>query len=182
MGTTFAPVLASTLDGKPWKEGGREGGKEGAVKTVIFCSGKIYYDLLKEGEGQKDVNPSSILLLRLEELSPFPAPFLRPFLPPSLPPSTPFFWVQEEPLNAGAYAFVAPHLLPLLPSHPSLPPFLEYVGRPALPTPAVGMGETHKAQTRDLFDSLWRRVREGGREAGRGGKRKQRRGTGSLNV
>jgi len=163
MGTAFAPVLASTLDDKPWKEGGREGGKEGGVKTVIFCSGKIYYDLLKEGEGRKDVDPSSILLLRLEELSPFPTPFLRSFLPPSLPPSTSFFWVQEEPLNAGAWSFVAPHLLPLLPSHPSLPPSLEYIGRPALPTPAVGMGETHKAQRKAMFERLWRRVREGGR-------------------
>jgi 2-oxoglutarate dehydrogenase complex dehydrogenase (E1) component-like enzyme len=174
IGTTFQPVLASTLDGRPWKgrlkgsggderEGGREGGLEGGREgrlppMVLLCSGKIYYDIVKDAEGRKDLDPSQILLLRLEELSPFPRSALAPFLPPALPPPsspTTYFWVQEEPLNAGAWAFISSHLRPSLPA-------LTYIGPPPLPTPAVGTREGHTEERERLLTTLWENVREGG--------------------
>ncbi|EWM24096.1 2-oxoglutarate e1 subunit [Nannochloropsis gaditana] len=166
IGTTFQPVLASTLDGRPWKGGlkgregdEREGGREGRLPpTVLLCCGKIYYDIVKDAEGRKDLDPSQILLLRLEELSPFPRSALAPFLPPALPlPSSPttYFWVQEEPWNAGAWAFISSHLRPSLPA-------LTYIGPPPLPTPAVGTREGHAEERERLLTTLWENVREGG--------------------
>ncbi len=80
--------------------------------------------------------------MRLEELAPFPAAALDAELARH-PHARQVVWAQEEPLNAGAWAFVEPHAAPLLAARQLAP--LAYAGRPALAAPAEGTGTLHKA-------------------------------------
>jgi 2-oxoglutarate dehydrogenase E1 component len=75
------------------------------VKKVLFCSGKVYYDLAdkQQKDGVKDV-----AIVRLEQLHPLPVKQLEE-LYKKYNRAT-WFWVQEEPLNMGAAAFLQMHL------------------------------------------------------------------------
>jgi 2-oxoglutarate dehydrogenase E1 component len=98
------------------------------VKTVLLCSGKVYYDLVVEREklGRKDV-----AIVRLERLYPLPAITLPPELA-RYQNLTSVRWVQEEPANQGAWSFMAMNL-PALINHQ-----ITGVSRPASSSPAVG--------------------------------------------
>ncbi len=75
------------------------------VKTVLFCSGKIYYDL---AERQAKDNRKDTAIVRLEQLYPLPVEQLES-LYNKYSKST-WFWVQEEPLNMGAASFLQMNL------------------------------------------------------------------------
>ena len=98
------------------------------VKTVLLCSGKVYYDLAAEREksGRKDV-----AIVRLERLYPLPAITLPPELARYKNLSQ-IRWVQEEPANQGAWSFMAMNLPALIDRQISV------VSRPASSSPAVG--------------------------------------------
>ena len=72
------------------------------VKTLVFCTGKFYYDLLEEREtnGRKDV-----ALVRIEQLFPLPTEQLKEIIA-SYPNADDYVWAQEEPKNMGAYSFM----------------------------------------------------------------------------
>jgi 2-oxoglutarate dehydrogenase E1 component len=92
------------------------------ITRLILCSGKIYYDLV--GHESRGEDPS-IAVGRVELLYPFPqAEILR--LVTSYPRLHEVVWVQEEPRNMGARAFMSPRLLQILPAHLHF----GYVGRP----------------------------------------------------
>lgn len=75
------------------------------VKTVAFCTGKFYYDLLAEREqnGRDDV-----ALVRIEQLFPLPVDQLKEIIA-SYPNADDFVWAQEEPRNMGAYSHMLMH-------------------------------------------------------------------------
>jgi 2-oxoglutarate dehydrogenase E1 component len=77
----------------------------GAVKKVLFCSGKVYYDL---AERQQKENRQDVAVLRLEQIYPLPLKQLEA-LQAKYRGAT-WFWVQEEPLNMGAAAFLRMNL------------------------------------------------------------------------
>ncbi len=108
-----------------------------AVRRVVFCSGKVYYDLLPETEGL-DPRPA---IVRIEGLHTFLEDPVRSVLA-RYPSATEFVWVQEEPLNMGAWFYVAPRLSRLLPEGAAL----RYVGRPERASPAEGYPEAHSAE------------------------------------
>ncbi|MBU3682022.1 MAG: 2-oxoglutarate dehydrogenase E1 component [Flavobacterium sp.] len=72
------------------------------VKTLTFCTGKFYYDLLAEREklGRNDV-----ALVRIEQLFPLPVEQLKAVIA-SYPNADDYVWAQEEPKNMGAYSFM----------------------------------------------------------------------------
>ncbi len=72
------------------------------VKTLVFCTGKFYYDLHTEREnlGRKDV-----ALIRIEQLFPLPVEQLKAIIA-SYPNADDYVWAQEEPKNMGAYSFM----------------------------------------------------------------------------
>lgn len=72
------------------------------VKKVIFCTGKIYYELLKARE-EKEVD--DIALVRIEQLYPFPEKQVREVLE-RYPKEVEKVWAQEEPANMGAATFM----------------------------------------------------------------------------
>ncbi|KAI8926452.1 thiamine diphosphate-binding protein [Entophlyctis helioformis] len=128
-GTTFLPVLPDPAF--------PTASAAAAVKRVIFVSGKLYYDLVKEREAQgKDAD---VALVRVEELSPFPTADLAAEVA-RFPNATEHVWVQEESQNQGAYSFVAPRLQQLVPGP------LGYHGRAASAAPATGIGAVHKKE------------------------------------
>ena len=81
------------------------------VTRVVFCSGKVYYDLLSEREKRKVEN---VALVRLEQLYPFPREQIRTVVD-QYPNLKEVVWAQEEPQNMGAWDFVEPRLREVLP-------------------------------------------------------------------
>ncbi len=79
--------------------------KAGKVKKVLFCSGKIYFDLLERKQKEKR---DDIALIRLEQL--YPLPFKQLEALHSKYTNATWFWVQEEPLNMGAASFLLTNL------------------------------------------------------------------------
>ena len=75
------------------------------VKTVLFCSGKVYFDL---AERQQKDNRKDVAIIRVEQLYPLPVKQLEA-LYNKYNKST-WFWVQEEPLNMGAASFLQMNL------------------------------------------------------------------------
>ncbi len=119
----------------------------GAVERVVFCSGKVYYDLLSEANRMGDRRPA---IVRVEGLYTFPEDRIRGVLG-KYSKARDIVWVQEEPRNMGAWSFVAPRLAPLLPQGTTLC----YAGRPERASPAEGYPNAHAAeQARIVGDAL----------------------------
>lgn len=140
-GTTFQPVLADA-----------QVKDASSVKTVVFVSGKIYYDLAAK---RAEMARNDLAFVRVEELCPFPAEGLAAQLA-AYPAAKNVVWMQEEPSNMGAWAYMAPRLQQMLlaqPKHAHLQ--LQYVGRPALPSPAVGAAVYHKKEVEQLFNDIF---------------------------
>ncbi len=72
------------------------------VKSLVFCTGKFYYDLLAERENN---SRKDVALVRIEQLFPFPVDQLKAIIA-SYPDADDYVWAQEEPKNMGAYSFM----------------------------------------------------------------------------
>ncbi len=112
------------------------------VKRVVMCSGKVYYDLL---EKRRAIEKTDTVIIRVEELYPFPALQLNRELNKYKKCET-LIWCQEEPKNQGAWDFMEPRLTAKLESHCRT----EYVGRPPSAAPAVGSPLVHALQQKNL--------------------------------
>jgi 2-oxoglutarate dehydrogenase E1 component len=110
------------------------------VRTVLLCSGKIYYELAarRQEAGRRDV-----AIVRIEQLYPLRHEALAESL--SAYQGAVFRWVQEEPANGGAWTFLRPQLAEMLGQEPS------YVGRPASAAPAVGSHRLHQLEQERLL-------------------------------
>jgi 2-oxoglutarate dehydrogenase E1 component len=75
------------------------------VKTLVFVTGKFYYDLLKEKEALKR---EDVALVRLEQLFPLPIEDIKAILK-KYKNADDVVWAQEEPRNMGAYGFLMMH-------------------------------------------------------------------------
>jgi 2-oxoglutarate dehydrogenase E1 component len=95
---------------------------------ILFCSGKIYYELLQR---RQDLKASDIRIVRLEQLYPFPNSQLEKVMT-GYRSAKEWYWVQEEPENMGAWGFVRSRLASLVGKH------IHYIGREAGPSPATG--------------------------------------------
>ncbi|EBP4398235.1 2-oxoglutarate dehydrogenase E1 component [Salmonella enterica] len=115
-----------------------------AVKRVVMCSGKVYYDLLEQRRknDQKDV-----AIVRIEQLYPFPHKAVQEALQPYAHVHD-FVWCQEEPLNQGAWYCSQHHFREVIPFGAAL----RYAGRPASASPAVGYMSVHQKQQQDLVN------------------------------
>jgi 2-oxoglutarate dehydrogenase E1 component len=73
-----------------------------AVKTLVFVSGKFYYDILAERE---NLQRNDVALVRIEQLFPLPVAQLKEIIA-QYPNADDYVWAQEEPKNMGAYSFM----------------------------------------------------------------------------
>ena len=72
------------------------------VKTVVFCTGKFYFDILAE---RQNLERNDVALVRIEQLFPLPVEQLKAIIA-SYPNADDYVWAQEEPKNMGAYSFM----------------------------------------------------------------------------
>lgn len=72
------------------------------VKTVVFCTGKFYYDILAERE---KLERKDVALVRIEQLFPLPTEQLKAIIA-TYPNADDYVWAQEEPKNMGAYSYM----------------------------------------------------------------------------
>ncbi len=77
-----------------------------AIKTLVFVTGKFYYDLLDEKE---KLNRTDVALVRIEQLFPLPVDEIRQAIA-KYENADDIVWAQEEPRNMGAYGFMMMHL------------------------------------------------------------------------
>jgi 2-oxoglutarate dehydrogenase E1 component len=118
----------------------------GKPRRVLLCTGKIYYDLLA---ARKKAGVKGVALVRLEQLAPFPEAALEQALAP-LRGARQWRWVQEEPANMGAWAFVAPRLRAMRALGAKGGAEVGYVGRPAAASPATGFSFLHRQEQEAL--------------------------------
>src|SRR5262249_26867953 len=86
-----------------------------AVKSLVLCSGKVYYDLSDaRAKLQTSDDEKSVAIIRVEQCYPFPQILLAETIA-AYPNATELIWAQEEPQNMGAWTFMEPRLENLLP-------------------------------------------------------------------
>ena len=119
-----------------------------AVRRIVLCSGKVFYDLLNERErhGRDDV-----AIVRIEQLYPFPDELLAQALEP-YPDDAPLVWVQEEPANMGAWRFLRSEW-----GGVAYGRAFHGVTRPASASPATGSGSSHKLEQEELLRDAFER-------------------------
>ncbi|MBV8342539.1 MAG: 2-oxoglutarate dehydrogenase E1 component [Gammaproteobacteria bacterium] len=112
------------------------------VQRVVFCSGKVYFDLLKarRKEALRDV-----ALIRIEQLYPFPSEEYQAILD-RYPNAREVVWCQEEPQNQGAWYQIRHRLQELvIGRRPVL-----YAGRAPSAAPATGIAKIHEIEQQTL--------------------------------
>jgi len=113
------------------------------VKRIVFCSGKVYYDLLA---ARRERSLEDAALIRIEQLYPFPHKALEAELR-RYPNATQLVWCQDEPQNQGAWFYMEHHLTEALREGQKL----SYAGRAPSASPAVGYYDKHYAQQKEII-------------------------------
>jgi len=115
-----------------------------SIRRVVLCTGKIYYEL---NAHRHEVNANDVALIRLEQLYPLRRDLLEQTLAPYRD-GTPAVWVQEEPANMGAWAFMRMQFGEKLFGRF---PF-SAVTRPASASPATGSARRHKQEQAKIVE------------------------------
>jgi len=115
------------------------------AKRVVFCSGKVYYDLAAHRESNKIKNTA---IVRIEQFYPLNADLLKRIYA-NYPKAEKLIWCQEEPKNMGGWTFIAPRLMEALEQMPT------YAGRGEAASPAVGSLALHKKEQAQLIDDAF---------------------------
>ncbi len=116
------------------------------IRRVVMCTGKVYYDLLAE---RRDKQIDDVVILRLEQLYPFPELTLSRALAPYT--HADLVWCQEEPENMGAWNFVDRRIEKALGRITMRVRRPAYVGRPEAASPATGQARIHAVQQAALI-------------------------------
>ena len=110
------------------------------VNRVIFCSGKVYYDLVAARD-EKGIGNAAIV--RIEQLYPFHEDLVKAIIGVYSNCSN-FIWCQEEPRNMGAWSYIAPRLEEVAGSK------IRYAGRGTASSPAAGSKAMHYREQKAL--------------------------------
>lgn len=112
------------------------------INSVIFCSGKIYYEL---AEKRTELGLKNMAIVRIEQLYPLPLTQLKSIIK-KYSKSKNWYWVQEEPENMGAWT----HMLRLFKEVP-----LQYIGRKASGVTATGSAVRHGVTQKMILDKVF---------------------------
>jgi 2-oxoglutarate dehydrogenase E1 component len=130
----FAPVIDDVSIGD----------RRDDVQRVVFCTGKLYYDLIAKER------PANVAIARVEELYPWPAEQISTIVD-LYRNVVEVAWAQEEPKNMGAWSYVFPRLRACTGNAM----LIRYVGRPERASPAEGYVTSHQEeQARIVADAL----------------------------
>ncbi|MBC7981268.1 MAG: 2-oxoglutarate dehydrogenase E1 component, partial [Armatimonadetes bacterium] len=116
-----------------------------SVNRVIFCSGKVYYDLVAH---RKEQAIADATIIRIEQLYPFHNEMISA-IAGRYPSASRFVWCQEEPQNMGAWTYIAPRLEDTLGIKPL------YAGRKAGSSPAAGSKAMHYREQKALLSKAF---------------------------
>jgi len=133
------------------KNGFLELEKSKNINKVIMCSGKIYFDLLEAREKYKR---RDVVLLRIEQLYPFPAKSLVKSIKPYAK-NAEFIWCQEEPKNMGAWSHVRDYIQWTLDFIKANNKNVSYIGRAPAASPATGYAKRHVAQQKEILEKVF---------------------------
>ncbi|XP_034617485.1 2-oxoglutarate dehydrogenase, mitochondrial isoform X5 [Trachemys scripta elegans] len=117
------------------------------VKRVLFCTGKVYYELTRERK-TRDMEPD-VAITRVEQLSPFPFDLLQ--REALKYPNAELVWCQEEHKNQGYYDYVKPRLRTTIDRAKPV----WYAGRDPAAAPATGNKKTHLTELQRLLDTAF---------------------------
>ncbi|MFF1338953.1 multifunctional oxoglutarate decarboxylase/oxoglutarate dehydrogenase thiamine pyrophosphate-binding subunit/dihydrolipoyllysine-residue succinyltransferase subunit [Streptomyces sp. NPDC058290] len=140
---SFRPVIGdSTVD-------------PSAVRKVVFCAGKVYYDLEAERE-KRGITDTAII--RIERLYPLAGAELQAEIA-KFPNAAKYIWAQEEPANQGAWPFIALNLIDHLDlavgAEVPAGERLRRISRPHGSSPAVGSAKRHQAEQQLLLNEVF---------------------------
>jgi len=130
---SFQPIIGESDELNPKK-----------VERLVFCSGKVYYDLV---EARRDRGLEHVAIIRIEQLYPFPSRRYQEQLE-YYAKAKDVVWCQEEPRNQGAWYQIQHHLREPLDAKQEI----LYAGRPASASPAVGYYSVHVEQQQALIN------------------------------
>lgn len=117
------------------------------ARRLVFCTGRIYYDLATERAKDKK---SDLALIRIEQLYPLHPERLQE-IADKYADAKHCFWVQEEPSNMGAWGYMQPQLEKILRKGQ----VLQYIGRERSASPAVGSYARHKQEHAAIMQALF---------------------------
>ncbi|MGE5750311.1 MAG: 2-oxoglutarate dehydrogenase E1 component [Gemmatimonas sp.] len=112
------------------------------VKRLVFCTGKIYYDLAAK-------RTPHVALVRVEQLYPWPHDEVARIVD-LYPSAQEVVWAQEEPKNMGAWTYVSPRLR----VSTGNAMIVRYIGRPERASPAEGYASAHKAEQERIVSEV----------------------------
>jgi 2-oxoglutarate dehydrogenase E1 component len=124
--------------------------KDGKIRRVILCSGKVYFDLIEDREKR---GIDDVYILRIEQLYPFPLKSVAQEL--SRFKNADVVWCQEEPQNMGSWTFVEPYLEWVLGQAGTKAKRPRYAGRAAAAATATGLMSRHQAQLKAFLDEAF---------------------------
>ncbi|GAA5646487.1 MULTISPECIES: 2-oxoglutarate dehydrogenase E1 component [Vibrio] len=130
---TFQPAIPEVDNLDPTK-----------VKRVVFCAGKVYYDLLEQRRANEQ---EDVAIVRIEQLYPFPLDDVKAAIA-QYTNAVDYVWCQEEPQNQGAWYSSQHNFRAAIPAGADL----KYAGRPASASPAVGYMSVHLKQQKALVE------------------------------
>ncbi len=115
-------------------------------RRVLFCSGKIYYQLLQR---RQEEEADDTAIVRLEQFYPFPKVHLAEIIA-RYHRVKDWYWVQEEPRNMGGWQFIQPRLAALTDTS------ITYIGRKEAASPATGFPEVYKREQSAILNQAIR--------------------------
>lgn len=115
------------------------------VSRVIFCTGKVFYDLMAHRQ-EKGIENAAII--RIEQLYPFHREMVEA-IASQYPNASRFVWCQEEPLNMGAWSYIWPRL------DRAVGTKVRYAGREAASSPAAGSKAMHYREQKAFLEQAF---------------------------
>ncbi|KAI3900999.1 hypothetical protein MKW92_052531 [Papaver armeniacum] len=136
-GTRFKRLIKDQNDHSDLEEG---------IRRLVLCSGKVYYELDEE---RKKAQGKDVAICRVEQLCPFPYDLIQREL--KRYPNAEIVWCQEEPMNMGAYNYIAPRLWTAMRAlgRGGLDD-IKYVGRAPSAATATGFYTVHTKEQTEL--------------------------------
>lgn len=114
-----------------------------SVRCLLFCSGKIYYELLQQ---RRKSEKTDIAIVRVEQFYPFPENQFKSVIG-KYNKAQRFVWVQEEPENMGAWFFIRSRLENIIGN------ILEYTGRNPASSPATGFSNIYRKEQATIINT-----------------------------
>ncbi len=117
--------------------------KAAGIDTVLFCSGKVYYDYMDKKATYGD--SSNIAIVRIEQMYPLPQEQLDKIVA-KYKKAERHIWIQEEPENMGAWSFMLRKFKGVK---------LDLISIPESAAPATGSSKRHEKRVKTMFDKIF---------------------------